>query len=288
LNKYVWDCRPNSSKYACSSSAELPGAVPQAWLTPAPGTPKGRVEARMIASAILKMDRQFSVYTPAGSRAGGPPASLLVLFDGETYLDPAEAVPTTLDNLIAASKIPPTAAVFVSTGGSRRLEDLVASERFADFVAKELVPWVRANYNVTRDPVRTAVGGFSAGGLAGAYIGLRHSAVFGNVLSQSGAFWWEPKMGITGDPDLDAIPEANGIAAMFAESRKLPLRFYLDAGTFEIGNVGSFGILEANRHLRDVLKAKGYPVTFQQFVGGHDGLSWRGTIADALVALFHD
>jgi enterochelin esterase family protein len=132
------------------------------------------------------------------------------------------------------------------------------------------------------------VGGFSAGGLAGAYVGLRHSDVFGNVFSQSGAFWWEPKMGITGDPDLDAIPEANGIAAMYAESRKLALKFYLDAGTFEIGNVGSFGILEANRHLRDVLKAKGYPVTFQQFVGGHDGLSWRGTIADALVSLLHD
>ena len=230
-------------------------------------TPKGRVEPRTITSAFLKMDRQIAVYTPAGYRADGPPTSLLVIFDGDTYLDPDVALPTTLDNLIAASKIPPTTAVFVSTGGSRRLQDLIANDTFGDFVAKELVPWVRSSYKVSTDPARTAVGGFSAGGLAGAYVGLRHSDVFGNVFSQSGAFWWEPKMGITGDPDLDAIPEANGIAAMYAESRKLALKFYLDAGTFEIGNIGSFGILEANRHLRDVLKARGYPSRFSSSSG---------------------
>jgi enterochelin esterase family protein len=37
--------------------------------------------------------------------------------------------------------------------------------------------------------------------------------------------------------------------------------------------------------LRDVLLAKGYEVHYQQFVGGHDGLSWRGMLADALIAL---
>ena len=47
----------------------------------------------------------------------------------------------------------------------------------------------------------------------------------------------------------------------------------------------SEGSVEATRHLRDVLLAKVYKVHYQQFVGGHDGLSWRGTLADGLVAL---
>jgi enterochelin esterase-like enzyme len=38
-------------------------------------------------------------------------------------------------------------------------------------------------------------------------------------------------------------------------------------------------------HWRDVLPAKGYVVQYQQFVGGHDGFSWRGTLADGLIAV---
>ena len=75
---------------------------------------------------------------------------------------------------------------------NQRLVDLVANPEFADFMATELIPWVRAHYNVTRDPARTVVSGESAGGLAAAYMGLRHPEVFGNVFSQSGAFWWSP------------------------------------------------------------------------------------------------
>jgi hypothetical protein len=44
--------------------------------------------------------------------------------------------------------------------------------------------------------------------------------------------------------------------------------------------------LAANRHLRDVLQARGYDVSYQEFVGGHSHVSWRGTFADGLIALF--
>jgi enterochelin esterase family protein len=40
--------------------------------------------------------------------------------------------------------------------------------------------------------------------------------------------------------------------------------------------------------LRDVLRVKGYEVHFQEFAGGHDYLSWRGTLADGLIALMGD
>ena len=59
----------------------------------------------------------------------------------------------------------------------------------------------------------------------------------------------------------------------FLASPKLPLRFYLAAGTFEVDrDGGGGGILESTRNLRDVLLARGYQVHYQQFVGGHDGL----------------
>jgi enterochelin esterase family protein len=64
------------------------------------------------------------------------------------------------------------------------------------------------------------------------------------------------------------------------------LRFYVDAGSFEADmNGAGFSILEPSRHMRDLLLAKGYEVHYHEFVGGHDYLSWRGTLADGLIAL---
>lgn len=292
-------CPSNVSKFNCSSVAELPGAVPEPWVIDKPGTPEGRVEKQSIKSSIQKIERPFSVYTPANYKADGPPNALLILFDGEDLTDDGQYRLTTLNNLIAASKIPPTVAVFVENVSRRRLVDLVASDEFADFMAKELVPWIRSHYNVTRDAKETVITGYSAGGLASAYVALRHPEVFGNVLSQSGAFWWsfEHNGGICGsrcpdsggrggDGSRDATTEGNIMVKQFLASPKLPLRFYLAVGTFEYDRNGGGGeILECTRHLRDVLLAKGYQVHYQQFVGGHDGLSWRGTLADGLIAL---
>ncbi len=292
------DCPPNVSKFRCESVAELPGAVPQPWLIKKPGAPEGRVEKQTINSKVQKLDRPFSVYTPANYKADGPPNALLVMFDGEDLSNDQYRL-TTLNNLIAASKIPPTVAVFVENLPRRRLVDLVASPEFADFMATELVPWIRAHYNVTRNPAQVVVGGYSAGGLAATFEALRHSEVFGNVLSESGAFWWSPEHnggvcgprcpdagGVGGDDSLDSATEGNFLVRQFLASPKLPARFYLTAGTFEIDRYGQGGdILETTRQLRDVLLAKGYDVHYQQFVGGHDGLSWRGMFADGLIAL---
>ncbi|MFN2494012.1 MAG: esterase family protein [Pyrinomonadaceae bacterium] len=292
-------CPANTSKFDCDSVAEVPGAPPQPWLVPKPGIAEGRVEKQIIKSAIQKIDRPFSVYTPASYKADGPPNALLILFDGEDLSDDGQYQVTTLNNLIAASKIPPTVAVFVDNIPRRRLVDLVASDEFADFMAKELMPWIRSHYNVTKDPKQTVVTGNSAGGLASAYVALRHPEVFGNVLSRSGAFWWsfEHNGGICGsrcpetrgrggDGARDTMTEGNIMAKLFLASPKLPLRFYLAVGTFEYDRAGGGGeILETTRHLRDVLLAKGYQVHYQQFVGGHDGLSWRGALADGLINL---
>jgi hypothetical protein len=124
------------------------------------------------------------------------------------------------------------------------------------------------------------------------------SIMRGNVFSQSGPFWWAPDhnggfcgpdcvaAGYKANRSTDATTEGNLIAREYLASEKLPLRFYLEAGTFEIDKQGEGGdVLEPTRHLRDVLRAKGYEVHYRQFVGGHDGLSWRGGVADALIAL---
>ena len=69
----------------------------------------------------------------------------------------------------------------------------------------------------------------------------------------------------------------------------MELNFHLDAGLLETRSLRERGdapnLLVANRHLRDVLASKGYPVHYTEFSGGHDYVSWQGVLPVALQAL---
>ena len=283
LNPHRWSCDYEGSAYACSSYVEMPGAPPRDWFVKKPGVPEGKVETTQFHSEIEKLDRTIAVYTPAMYEPKGAPHRLLVVFDGDDHVEPDFALPTTLDSLIAASKIPPTVAVLVYHPGGRRLKDLLLNQQFADSMARELVPWVRKHYNVSTKAAQTIVAGHSAGGVGAIYMAFAHPEVFGNVLSQSAAVWWSPEMELG---QQDATNEPNWLARQFVVRPRSAVRFYLEAGTFEVDlEARGTGLLEANRQLRDVLLAKGYEVHYQQPVGGHDTVSWRGTFADGLMAL---
>jgi enterochelin esterase-like enzyme len=94
----------------------------------------------------------LSIYLPAGYRANATPYDLVVIFDESAYLTKVPT-PVILDNLIAASKIPPTVAVLIANPTQdSRMKELPPNPEFADFLAKELIPWIHAHYNVTDDP----------------------------------------------------------------------------------------------------------------------------------------
>ena len=67
----------------------------------------------------------------------------------------------------------------------------------------------------------------------------------------------------------------------------MPLRFYMTVGLLESHTPFMDGpdFVTTNRHLRDVLRTKGYPVQYAEVSGGHDPINWRGALADGLLAL---
>jgi enterochelin esterase-like enzyme len=284
LNPHRWGCAPDATRYDCESMAEIKGAVPQPWIIKNSNIAAGTIVKKKIHSELLKNEHGLSIYLPSGYKANATPYDLVVVFDESAYLTKVPT-PVILDNLIAASKIPPTVAVLIANPSQEsRYDELTPNPKFADFLAKELIPWIHAHYNVTSDPEKTVVAGSSLGGLAATYAGYKHPEVFTNVLCQSGSFWWAPDhSGAIAD---GVTTETGWMAKQFIASPKLPLKFYLDAGSFEFDSNGTGGgILETSRDMRDVLLAKGYEVHYQQFVGGHDYLSWRGTFADGLIDL---
>jgi enterochelin esterase family protein len=270
------------------SAAELPSADPQIWNVARSTVPAGRIERQKFKSKLLGNERPIWIYTPHGYAAGKKPYSLLVLSDGGLYVNTAR-VATTLDNLIAAGVIPPLVAVMVDNPD--RWPELSCNPAYADFLAREIVPWARANYHATDRPDQTIIGGTSLGGLQAACVGLKHSEVFGNVLSQSGDFKWKP----------DGEKEWEWLNRQFAASPRLPLRFSFEAGLMEgtwwwrdlmlqqpnapPANSIDPTLLATNRNLRDTLLSKGYPVHYTEFNGNHGLLNWRGTLASHLIAL---
>lgn len=285
LNHHPWACVDETNPKTCESSVEMHGAPDQPWAVSV-GSSKGRLESSRFASTLLHNERSVTVYTPAGESAAREPYDLLIVFDEGAYLS-LVPTPTILDNLIAAGRIRPTMAVFLGNPDSEtRVRELRANPVFVEALAEELLPWMHARYRVTADPTHVTLAGSSLGGLMAAFAAFRRSDLFGNVLCQSGDFSWSPDhqhaMGRLAGP----MTETGWLAKQFIASPVLPIRFYLDAGVFEVDQFGTGGmILETSRTMRDVLLAKGYSVTWTQFVGGHDYLSWRGTFAEGLIAL---
>lgn len=260
------------------SLLELPDVSTQPWITPRPDVAQGRVEMFRLQSQILGNERRVWIYTPSGYEKSGEPYGLLLVFDGLAYIHPnLVPTPTILDNLLHAGKIPPLVAVFPdSLSMETRSSELPCNPSFVEYLTSELLSWVRQRYHVTDSPARTIVAGSSYGGLAAAFVGLTAPQVFGKVLSQSGAFWYNG----SGRHDIDAewiLPRR------FVESPHLPLRFYLEVGLLE--RTRDADMVLCNRHMRDVLEAKGYEVAYREYMGGHDYICWRGSFAEGLLAL---
>jgi enterochelin esterase-like enzyme len=268
-NRYVTPMDPEvpgSTQYI-DSVVELPDAPAQPFVNPRSGTPKGQVDLVRYESKRLKNTRRLWVYTPPAYKKTHQRYGLLVLFDGWQY-NGSIPTPTILDNMIADGQIPPLVAVLVDQVD--RFKELAQNPVFSDFISDELMPWVRENYDVTKSPNRTIIGGLSLGGLAAAYTAMRHPEVFGNVLSQSGSF--------------QLIPEGTKqLIRQFVETPKLPINFYLEAGLLETGDSPS--LLHSNRNFRDVLEAKGYIVTYSEFNGRHDAICWRGSLSKGLISI---
>jgi len=288
LNPKGWfesDDDPDVPIHHGVSRLEMPDAPAQPWADKRKNVPEGQVEKHSFTSALLKNTRDVWVYTPPGYSKTATPYALLLVFDGDTYIK-IVPTPVTLDNLLADQRVPPMVAVMIGNAREARSIELPCNPQFADFLSSELVPWVRRMYNVTSDPKQVTIGGSSYGGLAATYAAYRHPEIFGNVLSQSGSYWWTPPPDPSKPSSFDPDSEHNYVADLFIRSPRLPIRFYLDAGSLELDRSGQGGsILVPNRDLRNVLISKGYEVHYQQFQGAHDYLSWRGTLADGLILL---
>ena len=279
LNPHHFPPRGDVTNPETVSLVEMPDAPSQQFVTPRPNTPRGNLTDVQFTSEVLGNTRSVHVYTPTGYAADAEPYASLVMFDGESYVKLVSA-PTILDNLINDRTIPPTVAVFVdnAAGPAARDRELPCYRPFADAIANELMPRLRRQFNITRDPARTVIAGSSYGGLAAICGAMWHPEVFGGVLSQSASLWWKP----AGDQN-----DWEWVKRQLELMPPLHLRIFITVGTLEVAPKpgGAPTQLDSNRRLCASLRARRYDVMCDEFISAHEYVAWQGELKSALASL---
>ncbi len=251
------------------SVARLPEAPAVSWTQAVDGIPRGSVKRQTLSSEVLGERRFVSVYTPPGYDELQSPCSAAFVLDHGTYKS-RRVTGTVLDNLLAEEKIPPTVVFMVHSEGSRR-ESFEASIEFVHFLGEELLGWARAKYRIRQEPERCVLGGNGLGGLLAAATAVRHSRAFGGVLSQNADF----STCIETSNGSQCVPRGLALTG-----DRLPIRFFLSVGRLEDASV-----VDSNRHLRDVLDAKGYAATFRPVTANQHATSWQDALGRGLMVL---
>jgi enterochelin esterase family protein len=238
-------------------------------------------------------ERRVAVYVPAQYVAGAT-APFIVGADG-----PDPLLFATLDNLIAAGRVPAMVAISIGNGGGdaqgsqRGLEYDTMSGRYAEFVESEVLPLVeaRANVKLTKDPNARATMGCSSGASCAFIMAWYRPDLYRRVLSYSGTYvnqQWPPS-----DDTPHGAWEFH--ERLIANSPKKPLRIWMEASDRDLYNPnvmrdGMHDWVVANERMAEVLAAKGYAYqfVFARNAGHCNGAVKRQTLPAALEWLWHD
>jgi enterochelin esterase-like enzyme len=220
------------------------------------------------------MGEEFTrkVWFSAGPNQAKHP--LCVILDGEHYMKSMNAL-STLAEAIARGRIPNMSVAFVSHNGARaRHEDYVCNDRFARYIAIDLVSWAKDRVNSIQDS-GNLICGVSLSGLASAHIAIRFPMVFSYSLAQSGSFWWSRCQ----------------FASLASSRSTVGSRFWISVGDKETdvnvthpptGMFQEFSQIAGARSAVDVLKSGGAEVKYNIFAGGHEFGPWTRELGDAV------
>ncbi|HEY9025026.1 MAG TPA: alpha/beta hydrolase-fold protein [Burkholderiaceae bacterium] len=228
-----------------------------AW-TVAPGTPRGEVQVRQVASRELGESMTVNVYLPPGFRRGRPLPVLWLLhgsgMDADQWFRTGH-VERYMDHLIASGAIRPF--VIVMPSGHRGSDSYDgASERF---IATELPLWLASTYDLHPTRARTAVAGMSLGGYGTVALAVRHPQQYGFGVALAG--WYPPEL-------LKEVGQA----------KRMPQKLVLRCGTRD-------DLLSGNHDLVAVLKKRHAAFDYAEEPGAHTFHFWSVHTALMLTAV---
>ena len=250
-----------------------------------------------IRSLYLGTDRRVTVWLPPGyqrrlSRTRYP---VLYLNDGQNLFEPERAFAgntwragDVAADLVRRHRIPPILIVGIDHGEANRAREYLPVEdernpfarrplgrEYAEFVTREVLPFMARSYPIARGTAATAIGGSSYGAIAALYTTLVKPGVFGRLLIES--------------PSLYVGRQY--LLRMSRRAKRWPARVYLGVGTREAGRqdrdeetVKNVMLLERILH-RARLGPRRLRLKVEEGAGHTEG-AWAHRLPEALEFLF--
>ncbi len=285
--RWLWD---NDAK----STVLPPQQTKERW-EPSPdqitqaGVPVGKVidmpplQSKIFAGTV----RDWSIYVP-DQYDSEQPASLLVVQDGQRLADKNGKwrMPIVMDNLIASGEMPVTIGVFINPGqhkdrpsrkgkySNRSDEYDSLGDRYARFLAEEVLPIVKSKYNISADPEQHAIAGSSSGGIAAFNVAWERPDLFRKVYTSVGSF--------------TNLRGGDALAGLVRKTEPKPIRIYMADTSGDVDNAfGSWPI--ANQLMHAALSYMGYDVRLDWAEGYSHGPDFGSTrFADAMRWVWRD
>ncbi|PIQ26808.1 hypothetical protein COW36_00335 [bacterium (Candidatus Blackallbacteria) CG17_big_fil_post_rev_8_21_14_2_50_48_46] len=227
----------------------------------APDIPHGQVLKESFQGGALPGGRDLYIYLPPDYEEN-PEKRYPVLYthDGRDYIENGK-LHWILDRLIAEEAIEPVIAVCIDP--IHRFSEYTFNNSYCHMLVEEITPMIDQHYRTRPEPEARTLLGSSLGGLVSTYLAFQYPHVYGQVFGQSSSFQFYRERMVNTLRDLPIRP----------------VRFYLSAGCLE-------GLIHANRHMADVMAAKGYTFRYQEYNEGHNWTHWSHRMAAGLKYLF--
>ena len=249
-----------------------------------------------LPSLYLGMTRRLTVWMPPGTRGRrAAPLKVLYLNDGQNLFEPERAfagrtwrVPQTAARLVRSRRIPPLLIVGIDHGDTRRGREYLPVEdelnpsatnplgrEYAEFVTREVMPFISRTYPVAVGASHTGFGGSSYGAIAALNTAMIKPGIFGKLLIES--------------PSLYVGREY--LLARASHIDRWPGRIYLGVGTTETSRqAGNEETVRNVLKLEGVLRRAGLgPRRLRVVVhegGTHSEDAWAARLPQALEFLY--
>jgi enterochelin esterase-like enzyme len=250
---------------------------------------KSRVfETRKIKSEILKMERNYSVYLPAGYDESDRSYPVLYLLHGSgddhtgwvQFGQVQHIADKTIADGDAAQMIIIMPDANTRTRGYFNLPD--GSYPFEDFFFNELIPHIEKTYRVRSDKRYRAISGLSMGGGGTIYYTLHHPEMFAAAapLSATTSAWLraEHKASPMQVADYEKRHNIDSIVNSASEKELeafKKVRWYVSCGDDDF-------LFRDNAMMHILFRSKNIPHEYRVKDGGHTWTYWRMELPEVL------